>query len=128
MNCGAPMEAQSIERVKYTLDASGAKVEVIQSSDTPRISSGVAATLVTHKVNPTYPDDAKQAGLQGMVVLQLKIGKDGQPHDIKLVSGLPQLAPAAIDAVSQWRYTPYRLNGQDVEVETTVQINFTLRR
>jgi len=59
-------------------------------------------------------------------VLLLKIDKYGVPHDIKQVAGTPELGSAAIDAVQQWRYKPYKLNGEPVEVETSVQINFTL--
>src|SRR3954453_438863 len=128
INCGQPMEAQSLERVKYALDASGGSVEVLKRSDTVRISSGLAVSNITYKVDPTYPPEAKQARIQGMVVLLVKIDKEGRPHDIKLVSGVPELGQAAIDAVSQWRYKPYKLNGEPVEVETAVQINFTLNR
>jgi len=128
MNCGEPVEAHSWEILKYSLDASGTRVEVVKHSDTVHISSGVAASLLSYKVNPTYPLDAQDAGIQGVVVLRVKISKDGSPVDIKLESGESELGAAAIDAVRQWRYTPYHLNGQPVDVETTVQINFTLRR
>lgn len=126
MNCGAPMEAQSIEKVNYSISSSGSAVEIEQPSKTVRISSGVAARLLKHQVNPKYSPEARQARLQGAVVLLIKIGKDGLPQIIKQVSGNSELGSAAIDAVRQWRYTPYKLNGEPVEVETSVQINFTL--
>jgi TonB family protein len=128
VNCGKPVEGQALERVKYSLSDPAGSVEVLKRSETVRISSGVAASNVVSKVIPQYPPEAKQAGIQGAVVLLIKIGKDGRPHDIQFVSGVPQLADAAIEAVKQWQYKPYLLNGQPTEVETTVQVNFTLNR
>jgi periplasmic protein TonB len=58
--------------------------------------------------------------------LQVKIDKQGDVYDVKLISGHPQLAPAAIDAVKQWKYKPYLLNGYPVDVETQITVNFTL--
>jgi len=128
INCGKPVEGQAVERVKYSLSDPAGSVEVAKRSDVVRISSGVAAGLVVSKVNPQYPPEAAKAGIQGLVVLLIKIGKDGHPHDIQFVSGVPQLADAAIEAVKQWQYKPYLLKGQPADVETTVQMNFTLSR
>ena len=91
-----------------------------------RVSSGVAAGMLIHQVKPQYPPIAMQAHIQGTVVLQAVIGKDGTVQDLHLVSGHPMLAPAAIEAVKQWRYRPYRLNGEPVEVDTQINVNFTL--
>lgn len=91
-----------------------------------RVSSGVQSGLLVRKVNPTYPPLARQARIQGVVVLQAQISKDGNIENLQLVSGHPMLAPAAIEAVKQWKYKPYLLNGEPVEVETQVQVNFTL--
>ena len=82
--------------------------------------------LLIHQVKPTYPPLAKQARIQGAVVLQAVIGKDGTIQNLRVVSGHPMLTPAAIDAVKQWRYKPYFLNGEPVEVETQITVNFTL--
>jgi len=60
------------------------------------------------------------------VILQAEISKTGDIQNLRLISGHPMLAPAAIEAVKQWKYKPYLLNGEPVEVETTVQVNFTL--
>jgi protein TonB len=65
--------------------------------------------------------------LQGAVVLSVIIGQDGSMQEIKVVSGHPMLAPAAMEAVRQWQYKPTLLNGQPVEVSTEVTINFTLQ-
>ena len=91
-----------------------------------RVSSGVSSGLLIRKVSPTYPPLARQARIQGTVILQAQISKDGSIQNLQLISGHPMLAPAAIEAVRQWKYKPYLLNGEPVEVETQVQVNFTL--
>jgi protein TonB len=91
-----------------------------------RVSSGVQSGLLIRKVPPAYPPLARQARIQGTVILQAQISKDGNIENLQLISGHPMLAPAAIEAVKQWKYKPYLLNGEPVEVETQVQVNFTL--
>ena len=91
-----------------------------------RVSQGVSQGLLIHQVKPTYPPLARQARIQGAVVLQAVITKDGTIQGLKVVSGHPMLTPSAIDAVKQWRYKPYFLNGEPVEVETAITVNFTL--
>jgi periplasmic protein TonB len=92
-----------------------------------RVSQGVTKGLLIYRVEPAYPPLAKQARIQGVVVLTAIIGKDGNVQNLQIVSGHPLLAPAAIEAVKQWRYKPFLLNGQPVEVETTVTVNFRVR-
>jgi protein TonB len=91
-----------------------------------RVSQGVSQGLLVHQVKPSYPPLARQARIQGTVVLQAVIGKDGNIQGLKVVSGHPMLAPAALEAVKQWKYKPYYLNGEPVEVDTTINVNFTL--
>jgi TonB family protein len=91
-----------------------------------RVSQGVESGLIDKKVPPIYPQQAKDAHIQGVVVLRVIVSKQGDVENIELVSGHPELAPAAIEAVKQWKYKPYLLNQQPVEVETQVQVNFTL--
>ena len=91
-----------------------------------RVSQGVSQGLLVRKVNPAYPPLARQARIQGTVILQAEISKTGDIQNLRLISGHPMLAPAAIEAVKQWKYKPYLLNGEPVEVETQVQVNFTL--
>jgi protein TonB len=91
-----------------------------------RVSSGVFQGFKVRDVKPNYPPLARQARIQGTVVLHAVISKDGSIEGLTLVSGHPMLAPAAIDAVKQWKYKPYLLNGEPVEVDTEVQVNFTL--
>ena len=89
-----------------------------------RVSSGVAEGLKLHDVQPIYPLKARAARIQGEVLLQATIGKDGLIHDLKVISGDPVLAEAAKGAVEQWRYRPYILKGNPVEVETTIKVVF----
>lgn len=91
-----------------------------------RVSSGIESGLLVTKVNPEYPADAREARIQGVVVLQATVDKEGNIAQLELVSGHPMLAPAAIEAVRQWKYRPYLLNGDPVQVETQIQVNFTL--
>ena len=91
-----------------------------------RVSQGVSTGLLVTRMAPQYPEDARQARIQGSVVLQALIDKDGNVADLTLVSGHPMLAPAAIEAVKQWKYKPYLLNGQPVKVETQIVVNFYL--
>ena len=91
-----------------------------------RVSQGVTKGMVVYRIEPTYPPLARQARIQGVVVLPAMIDKDGNLQNLQLVSGHPMLAPAAIDAVKHWRYKPFLLNGQPVEVETTVTVNFRM--
>ncbi|MHB8214804.1 MAG: energy transducer TonB [Candidatus Sulfotelmatobacter sp.] len=91
-----------------------------------RVSAGVTSGLLVKRIQPNYPPLARQARIQGTVVLHAVISKEGAIENLTLVSGHPMLAPAAIDAVKQWRYKPYLLNGEPVEVDTEVQVNFTL--
>jgi protein TonB len=91
-----------------------------------RISQGVTRGLLVQKIEPQYPPLARAARVQGEVVLSAVIDTNGQITNLQLVSGHPMLVPAAIAAVKQWRYKPYLLNGQPVEVETTITVIFSL--
>ena len=91
-----------------------------------RVSQGVSTGLLIRKIQPNYPPLARQARIQGTVVLQAEISKEGTIQNLQLISGHPMLAPSAIEAVKQWRYRPYLLNGEPVAVETQVVVNFSL--
>src|SRR5215469_6187673 len=91
-----------------------------------RVPAQVAEANLIHDVPPQYPPEAGRARIEGTVVLMAVIGKDGIVQDVRVESGLPILAQAAIDAVRQWRYRPYLLNGEPVEVDSRITINFTL--
>lgn len=82
--------------------------------------------MLVYKVIPTYPVVAQAARVSGTVALQATISRTGAIENLRVVSGPTMLQQAARDAVKQWRYRPYILNGQPVEVETTVNVQFTL--
>ncbi len=90
------------------------------------VSSGVAAGMLIQKPPPTYPSIAKSGRVSGTVELHAVISETGAVKDVQVVSGPAMLRQAAVDAVRQWRYKPYRLNNEPVEVETTVNVIFTL--
>jgi protein TonB len=79
-----------------------------------------------HRVQPVYPSPARSARIQGQVVLSATISKVGTIENLRVVAGHPMLVGAAIDAVKQWRYRPYILNNEPVEVETQITVNFSL--
>ena len=89
-----------------------------------RVSQGVSQGLLIKKVQPPYPPLARQARIQGQVVLQADISKDGTIQNLRLISGHPMLAPSAIEAVKQWKYSPLILNGVPTPFVLTVTLNF----
>jgi protein TonB len=82
--------------------------------------------FLVHRVQPVYPDLPRRIRIQGPVVLRAVISRSGEIQELRVISGHPMLSPAALDAVRQWRYRPYLLNGVAVEVETQVTVNFVL--
>ena len=90
------------------------------------ISAGVSAGMLIQKTQPIYPPIAKAARMQGTVILQATISKTGVIENLRVVSGPAMLQQAALDAVKTWRYRPYLLNNEPVEVETTVNVIFSL--
>jgi protein TonB len=92
-----------------------------------RVSQGVTRGLLIQRIEPAYPTLARAARVQGDVVLSAIIDANGEITNLQLVSGHPMLVPSALAAVRQWRYKPYLLNGQPVEVETTITVIFTLQ-
>ena len=91
-----------------------------------RQGGNVQAANLIHRVNPVYPPLARQARVQGVVVLEAVISKEGSIESLRVVAGHPLLNEAALDAVKQWKYRPTMLNGDAVEVITTVTVTFTL--
>src|SRR3989475_792792 len=89
-----------------------------------RVGGNVQAANLLSQVKPVYPPLAKQARIQGVVVLEAEISKEGTIDNLKVVTGHPLLIQSAIDAVKQWRYKPTLLNGEPVPVVTTITVNF----
>jgi periplasmic protein TonB len=95
------------------------------SNHPPPISHAMEGSLI-HKVQPEYPPLAKQARVEGTVLLRAVVDREGKIENLQVLSGHPMLVAAALTAVQQWRYRPYRLNEQPVEVETLITVHFTL--
>jgi TonB family protein len=130
---GEPIEVETQVQVNFTLSEEPLLLPATQGDDTHpplprrvRVSSGLAQTLILTKVNPQYPQDARDQRIQGVVLLRAIIDQEGNVSNVDLISGHPLLAPAAIEAVKQWKYKPYLLNNEPIPVETQVQVNFTL--
>jgi len=123
---GAPPNAAGDRTIADLLHNLPTEIPKTVTPHSVRVSSGVAQGLLIHEVRPQYPAMARSARIQGSVVLQATIGKNGAIENLHLLSGHPLLVQAAMDAVRQWRYRPYLLNDEPVEVDTTIQVNFTL--
>ncbi len=93
-----------------------------------RVKQGgnVTAALILNQTRPLYPALARQARIQGNVVLHAIIDKEGKVAQLEVISGHPLLVQSALDAVKQWRYKPTQLNGDPVEVDTTITVTFTM--
>jgi protein TonB len=91
-----------------------------------RIGGNVEAAKLINPVQPVYPEQARQAHIQGTVRLHLVLAKDGSVAQVQVVSGHPLLVQAALDAVRQWCYRPTLLNGEPIEADTVVDVVFAL--
>ncbi len=99
---------------------------VIAAPERIRVSPAVSRGLVVKRVNPAYPQAARRGRIEGNVVLHAIVGRAGDISAVDLVCGHPLLAPAAIEAVKQWKFKPYLFHGKPVEVDTQIQVNFSL--
>jgi len=118
----APSDAAPMPTIATTSDAAAFKPTL----QTLSISQGVSTGLLIKKVPPTYPPSALRMRIEGKVELLATVSKDGDITHIKVVSGDSQLTKAASDAVYKWKYKPYLLNGEPVEIQTQVTVNFKL--
>lgn len=100
----------------------------VATPKTVPVSAGIAGGLLMQRTDPVYPEIAKKARVTGTVVLKATISKTGIIENLHVVSGPGMLTQAAVDAVRTWRYKPYKLNNDPVEIETTVNVVFTLGR
>jgi len=105
---------------------SAAKREEVPPVGTPSASTPAKSSYLLERVEPEYPEKARQQSIQGPVVLNALVGTDGSVRKVEVISGNPQLVNAAADAVRQWRFRPHNLNGQPVEFETRITVNFQL--
>ena len=113
------------------LIVSGASAyEFIEPQAQPKIAirCGPVHGVILKQVTPTYPAEARTKGVQGMVKISVLVGKDGVPSKLRVVSGPPELVSASLEAIKRWRYRPYKLNGEAVPVETSVDVNYVIPR
>ena len=108
-------------------------VATVSGQTSPQSGGKIVCRLLSSirlvkRVQPVYPEAAKQGHIEGKVSLHCIVAKDGSVKKLEVVNGHPLLAKAATDAVSQWRYKPTRLNGQAVEVDTTVDVIFQITK
>jgi protein TonB len=116
----------SLGGVMGALGPSPSVVKAVPKATAPlKVSSGTVAGMALSQPTPVYPPIAKAAHVQGVVVLHAIISKQGTIENLSVISGPPMLTTSAVDAVRRWRYRPYLLNGDPVEVETTINVNFT---
>jgi protein TonB len=108
------------------LNSVGTAVPKLEAPKRVKVSSGVTQGLLVHQVKPEYPASAKSAHMVGTVMLAAVVGKDGKVKEVRVISGQPILAQAAERAVRQWQYKPYQLNGQPVEIDTTINVVFKM--
>lgn len=116
-----PVQVASVRAVAATFGPS-----LLGALEPVSLPEDLSQKLLLQKVQPSYPEQALRAGVQGPVVLQAWIAKDGTIRDLKLVRGYLVLGQAAYQAVKQWRYKPYFQNGRAVEAETYITVNFKL--
>jgi TonB family protein len=121
---GRSEDQSAISNLVQSVPVAVPKVAAPQA--TLRVSQGVTQGLLTKRVQPAYPPQALQMHIQGAVQLMATISKEGKIKSVQILSGDPILARAAADAVSQWRYKPYFLNGEPVEIQTQIMVNFKL--
>ncbi len=118
----APSDDKALASIAAVPVASVAK----PVASTLKVSQGVSQGLLVKRVQPIYPPQALQMRLEGTVLLQANIAKDGRISNVKVLKGESILAKAAVDAVKQWTYNPYLLNGEPVEIQTQISITFKL--
>ena len=124
---GVSDEGQNtISNIVESAPVTVAKVATSNSSQMLRISQGVTQGLLLKRVQPVYPNQAMQMRIQGAVQLQATINKQGRITSVKVLSGDAILSRAAVEAVNQWKYKPYFLNGEPVDIQTQITVNFKL--
>ena len=120
--------ATTVIALRFDVNAAAADNSASQASGPRYVSPKTMQDQVLTKVPPKYPPEAQKARIQGKVVLDAVIGKTGHVENLKVVSGPNELQQSAMDAVRQWTYKPYLLNGEPIEVKTTIQVIYTLAK
>jgi len=124
---GIPKVVETTIRVEFSkVSEAGSGTSAAQAESPVPVTAEDMHDRLVYKVAPVYPPLARQARIQGTVILRIIIDKLGEVRDTQLVNGHPMLAPAAVEAVKKWRYIPYESDGETVEIQTGVQIIFRL--
>jgi len=124
---GQPVPVAANIEVNFRLLQSPEQIAAVGGSRPITVGGKVMESRVVQRVPPDYPANAKAARVQGAVELGIIVGPDGKVQNAGVISGSPLLTQAALDAVSQWVYQPFMLNGQPVAVNSTVVVNFVLQ-
>ncbi len=119
------MQSEAVELADSGTASSVPAKPVVDAAETMHLSAN-AAQVVSQSVEPSYPLLAKQMKVQGSVVLQALIGRNGNIEDLHVLSGPAILSTAAMQAVKQWRFRPYYLGGEPVETQARITVNFTI--
>ena len=98
--------------------------EAGKKHESHRVFHTSARLRIVKRVDPVYPEEAKKKGVAGTVVVEVTIDKLGAAKGVRVTKGDPALAKAVLEAIRQWRWEPHKLNGEAVEVETTVVVRF----
>jgi TonB family protein len=131
LNVITPLPAppsSSEQTAKAADDASESSQMAVAKATRVRATSGMVSGLLIKKVNPIYPEEARHAYIQGTVIFKAEISKTGDITELELLDGPIELAGSAVNAVRQWKYRPYLLNGEPVTVVTQIQVNYALGR
>jgi TonB family protein len=116
----------SSEGAELAAETGVVRASSVQPEKVLELSARAAESGLIYRVEPEYPEEARAEGIQGAVVLEVRIGSDGSVEQVRVVSGQPVLANAALAAVKQWRFKPRQVNGQAAEMQTTITLNFRL--
>ena len=123
--CGAIAVATCASATAFRMDVNDPPSDA-QKAPPKQLHVKADDLKIVHKVPPVYPVEAKKEKIQGTVTLSVVINKDGSPESIKVTGGPKELQQSALDAVRQWSWQPYLLNGDPIEVLTTVNIVYSL--
>jgi len=121
---GKPVPVSANIEVNFRLPQSDPIAGVAPPSRPVTVGGAVMDSRVVQRVPPVYPPNARTARVQGTVQVSVTVGPDGRVQDVQPLSGPAMLTQAAIQAVAQWVYQPFLLNGQPVSVQTTANVNF----
>jgi TonB family protein len=114
------------DKGKVVFESASRRVKTSDKPDVSKISSSFAGGLLLNKVQPQYPDSAREQHIEGPVVLEIIVGTHGSVQEVNVKSGTPELADAAVAAVRQWQFRPYTPQGKPTAFETSVTVKFTL--